>query len=155
MNIVALIRSYEAADHDYRQASKVAREQILSSRVAPPSAGEFPREAGAFASLEHAKQAWFDAILAIQRHEDLGEDDADDVPSVAALKQRRAAALSQMWDAIDANGTFTVGSVPGLMPCPVCDSNCVGIPSTRERSSWLAVCEANETHLVRWTPWGG
>ena len=94
MNIVALIRSYEAADHDYRQASKVAREQILSSRVAPPSAGEFPREAGAFASLEHAKQAWFDAILAIQRHEDLGEDDADDVPSVAALKQRRAAALS-------------------------------------------------------------
>lgn len=48
------------------------------------------------------------------------------------------------------SGPSEIIGIPGGMPCPWCDAD-----MKEKDHKYIAVCDRNDKHVVKWLPWGG
>ena len=155
MTIAAVIREHDALAREFCDARDVEEARLRAERPAPPSPGPPPWADNPSKPVDDAERAWYRVNDAWHRYLDAAFDDTEAVPHVAALQARMDELATRAWSMIDAQSPARLGPVYGLAPCPMCGSHCETVPPTATRSAMLGVCEADDSHVVEWLPWGG
>lgn len=152
--LTELIRRCDELDRLWGDARQAEEAKIRPTLEAPTDPGPLPEKWDR--PLTDEQKLWCNRSTARSNFYCHVWDLAEAVPYVKDLDTQRRAVVEQIWAQLGTRNPPIVAKIPGGLGCPLCDCPCHELPTdNRTGGSYIAVCEKDETHFVKWLPWGG